>query len=145
MKSEKTTVVPFDKDGKVHQRLFITDLANNERKELNQMKFVCRQLYEETSSLSPHSTHLVFPLRKDTKDAASLICGRFIGNTCADALVTTRRIDVFKRIPYYGRGYWKRVFDTRYEPAGHFCSNKAPRKSQRIPRVCRARESWLQC
>jgi hypothetical protein len=61
--------------------------------------------------LSPYSTHLVFPLRKDTTDAASIICGRFITNTRADALRALRRIDVFERIPHGVRGYWTRIFD----------------------------------
>jgi hypothetical protein len=112
---KKTTVVPFDKDGKVHQRLFVTDLVTDptghERKELNQMKFVNKQLYEETSPLLPHSPRLIFPSRTDTKDAASLICGRFIGYTRSDALRAIRCVDIFERMPHRARGYSRRVFD----------------------------------
>lgn len=84
--------------------------ADDPSRYLNQLKFTCRQLHAEISTLLPTCPRLVFPLRNDTNEAASVTCARSLQNQNLAALT---RIDVHERIPYRARSFWTRLFDIR--------------------------------
>jgi len=74
-------MAPYLKNGVLHQRLILDDPTRKLRMDLNQMKFVCKQLYEETLALLPtRCLELIFPLRKDTPESASSICASYIAS-----------------------------------------------------------------
>jgi hypothetical protein len=72
------------------------------------MQFTCRQLHNETSMLLPTTSRLIFPLRKVTTEAASVLCARLLRNVCMAGIT---QIDVQERIPDRARAFWKRLFD----------------------------------
>jgi len=109
---EPVICVPYQKDGQLKQRLQIRQDNNKPTKDLNQMKFVCHQLYEETSTLGPgRSGELIFPLRKDTKEAASVTCAQFLDEASPAFKSSLREITIHERIPYRARRFWTMVFD----------------------------------
>jgi hypothetical protein len=105
LKTDSTIkVIPYIKEGHTHHCMFTCDTPNDRRVELNQMKFVCKQLYSETSSLPPTCCpKLIFPLRTDTTESASIICGRYLASLGADDANNVRNIEVHERIPNAGR------------------------------------------
>ncbi|KAI4953377.1 hypothetical protein J4E86_006920 [Alternaria arbusti] len=106
---EAILMAPYLRNGVLHQRLILDDPTTKLRIDLNQMKFVCKQLYEETSALPPtRCPELIFPLRKDTSDSASSICASYIAS---EYLNDIRRIHVHERIAYRQRPFSPHLFD----------------------------------
>lgn len=103
--NEPILMAPYFKDECLHPRMF-------QRVDLNQMKFVCEKLYEETSGLLPtRCAELIFPLRNDTPESASRICGRFIASAKLEYVHGIRRINVHERISYQQGPFSTRIFD----------------------------------
>ena len=109
---EAILMAPYLKNGVLHQRLILDDPSRQLRIDLNQMKFVCKQLYEETSALPPtRCPELIFPLRKDTPDSASSICASYITSVKPEQLNSIRRIHVHERIAYRQCPFSPHLFD----------------------------------
>ncbi|KAI4613928.1 hypothetical protein J4E80_006616 [Alternaria sp. BMP 0032] len=109
---EAILMAPYLKDGALHQRLILDDPTQNLRIDLNQMKFVCKQLYEETSALPPTlCPELIFPLRKDTPESASSICASYIASARPETLNDIHRIHVHERIAYRQVPFSPHLFD----------------------------------
>lgn len=75
------------------------------------MKFVCRTLNLETSSLVPKTPRLIFPERNDTTECASVTCARFISAISLTALLGVKQIHINERDPYKARAFWSQMFD----------------------------------
>ena len=109
---EAILMAPYLKNGALHQRLILDDPATNLRANSNQMKFVCKQLYEETSALPPtRCPELIFPLRKDTPESASSICAEYVASARPEQLKHIRRIHVHERIAYRQGPFSTDIFD----------------------------------
>jgi len=109
---EAILMAPYLKDGALHQRLILDDPTTKLRVDLNQMKFVCKKLYEETSALPPtRCPELIFPLRKDTSESASSICASYIAGSRPEQLNGIRRIHVHERIAYRQGPFSTHLFD----------------------------------
>ncbi|KAI4705104.1 hypothetical protein J4E89_009398 [Alternaria sp. Ai002NY15] len=109
---EPILMAPYLKNGDLHQRLILDDPTTKQRMDLNQMKFVCKQLYEETSALPPtRCPELIFPLRKDTPNSASSICASYIAGSRPEQLNGIRRIHVHERIAYRQCPFSPHLFD----------------------------------
>ena len=110
--NEAILMAPYLKNGVLHQRLILNDPTRKLRIDLNQMKFVCKQLHEETSALPPtRCPELIFPLRKDTPESASSICTSYIASARPEQLNGIRRIHVHERIAYRQVPFSPHLFD----------------------------------
>ncbi|KAI4680749.1 uncharacterized protein J4E84_007889 [Alternaria hordeiaustralica] len=109
---EPILIAPYLKNGVLHQRLILEDPTQKLRIDLNQMKFVCKQLHEETSALPPtRCPELIFPLRKDTPESASSICAEYLADAKPEQLKHIRRIHVHERIAYRQCPFSPHLFD----------------------------------
>jgi len=109
---EAILMAPYLKNGVLHQRLILDDPPRKLRTDLNQMKYVCKQLYEESSALPPtRCPELIFPLRKDTPESASSICASYIASAKAGTLNGIHRIHVHERIAYRRGPFSPHLFD----------------------------------
>jgi len=109
---EAILMAPYPKNEVLHQRLILDDPTKKLRMDLNQMKFVCKQLYEETSALPPtRCPELILPLRKDTPESASSICAGYIAGSRPEQLKGIRRIHVHERVAYRQGPFSKDIFD----------------------------------
>lgn len=75
------------------------------------MKFVCRQLYIESSGLLPTSPVLTFLDPKGRTECASLMCARSLSASGAQVLRDLHEINITERVPHGARRIWGRIFD----------------------------------
>ncbi|KAF2675617.1 hypothetical protein K458DRAFT_212504 [Lentithecium fluviatile CBS 122367] len=81
---------------------------------INQMKFVCCQLREETARLGPELyDRIIFPCRIDTGTPASVTCARFLNSLATNQKSRLQSIWVHEQVPRKTRSFFKRFFDLR--------------------------------